>query len=159
MANQPWSDEDAAHGRIIVVTDNPISQSIRTIAAAVGYETVLLADDPLGWLHGNQLTAGDAVVFCDHDEPDAATMRDLVLNGPASYVGMVGSRGRAAKVFEEYAARTDAPRDVERLQMPIGLNLGGRSGPEMALSIVAQIVASSYGRTGGPMKEPTGQTR
>ena len=156
MANQPWSDEDVTPGRIIVVTDNPISRSIVAVATAIGRETILLTDDPLGWLQHNRLAPSDSVVFCDHDEPGAATMRDLVLNGPASYVGMVGSRGRAAKVFEEYAARPDAPAGFERLQMPIGLNLGGRSGPEMALSIVAQIVASSYGRAGGPMKEPAG---
>ncbi|PRZ42976.1 XdhC-like protein [Antricoccus suffuscus] len=154
MANQPWSDDDSVHGRIVVVTDNPISQSILAIASTVERETVLLTDKPLDWFRANPLTVRDAVVFCDHDEPDAAQMRDLVLDGPASYVGMVGSRGRAAGVFEEYAARNTPAEKLARLQMPVGLNLGGRSGPEMALSIVAHIVATSYGRAGGPMKEP-----
>lgn len=156
MGNQPWSDEDSVHGRIVVVTDNPISRSIIAIATAVERETVLLTEDPLAWFRANPLTARDAVVFCDHDEPDAAPMRDLVLDGPAAYVGMVGSRARSAGVFDEYAARDTPAAKLARLQMPVGLNLGGRSGPEMALSIVAHVVATLYGRTGGPMKEAAG---
>lgn len=154
MGEQAWSDDETPPGRIVVITDNPISQSILAIAADVNREAVLVTHKPLEWLRTNPLTEGDAVIFCDHDEPDASEMRDLVLEGKAKYVGMVGSRSRAAGVFEECAERGVPPETLDRLQMPVGLNLGGRSGPEMALSIVAQIVATSYGRAGGPMKQP-----
>ena len=36
--------------------------------------------------------------------------------------------------------------------MPAGLNTGGKAPGEIALSVVAEIVAESYGRPGGPMR-------
>jgi xanthine dehydrogenase accessory factor len=69
---QSWSDERAEHGRILVLTANPISQAIFTIATAVGRLVVVLADDEGGPGLASLVPAeGDAVVLCDHDAPDA----------------------------------------------------------------------------------------
>jgi xanthine dehydrogenase accessory factor len=44
--------------------------------------------------------------------------------------------------------------DVRRLRAPIGLDLGGRAGPQIALSILAQVVADSEGGSGLPKSGP-----
>ena len=65
---------------------------------------------------------------------------------------MMGSRRRAESVFDALERRADAAT-LARLHVPAGLNTGGKAPGEIALSVVAEIVAVSYGRPGGPMKE------
>ena len=63
-----------------------------------------------------------------------------ILQKPAAYVGMMGSRGRAALVRRQLLeAGADAAR-VEAVQAPIGLAIGAKTAEEIALSILAQIV-------------------
>lgn len=145
---QPWSDEAAAHGRILVLSDNPISRAITSIATAVGREVhVEPADDGGPGLHPQ---AGDAVVLCDHDAPDAPGVLRAALASPAAYVAMMASRHRAVSLLDELVQEGV---DVSALHVPAGHNLGGRGPGEIALSVVAEIVAEGYGRPGGPMRD------
>jgi hypothetical protein len=45
---RPWSDERHEHGRILVLSANPVSEAISTIATAVGRVVVVLAEDEGG---------------------------------------------------------------------------------------------------------------
>ena len=146
---QPWSDDRPAHGRILVLSANPISAAIDAIATAVGREVVVLAEDDGGPGLGSLApAAGDAVVLCDHDAPDAPQFLRDAMASPASYVAMMASRRRAEGLLADLA---DAP-GVEKLHVPAGHNLGGKGPGEIALSVVAEIVAESYQRPGGPMR-------
>jgi xanthine dehydrogenase accessory factor len=63
---------------------------------------------------------------------------------------MMGSRRRAQIVFEML---DDLPAEtLARLRVPAGLNTGGKLPGEIALSVVAEVVAWSYGRDGAPMR-------
>ena len=65
---------------------------------------------------------------------------EQILQKPAAYVGMMGSRGRAALVRRQLLeAGVDAAR-VEAVLAPIGLAIGAKTAEEIALSILAQIV-------------------
>lgn len=155
-ANQPWSDVELEHGQIVLVTDNPIARAIVEIAAVAGRRTTLLPDDsevetPLDWLYANPLEPEDAFVMCDHDTPGASALLQAALEGESSYVAMMGSRRRAESVFADLDKSMSADT-LARLRVPAGLNIGGKAPGEIALSVVAQIVASAYGRDGGPMK-------
>jgi xanthine/CO dehydrogenase XdhC/CoxF family maturation factor len=148
---QPWSDDRPEHGRILALTANPISAAIETIATAAGREVVVLADDDGGpGLATLAPASGDAVVLCDHDAPDAPQVLRDALASPASYVAMMASRRRAEGLLAELAA-DDAP-GLENLHVPAGHDLGGKAPGEIALSVVAEIVAESYDRPGGPMR-------
>lgn len=144
---QPWSDEQAEHGRILVLSDNPISRAIASIASAVGREVLVEAVDDGG--PGLEPRAADAVVLCDHDAPDAPGVLRAALASEASYVAMMASRRRAAGLLDELVAEGV---DVSRLHVPAGHDLGGKAPGEIALSVVAEIVAESYDRPGGPMR-------
>ncbi|NUR06449.1 MAG: XdhC family protein [Nocardioidaceae bacterium] len=152
---QPWSDDAPEHGRVVVVTDNPIGRAVVEIARVAGRETVLLADEgvdqlPADWLAANPLTPRDAFVMCDHDTPGMEDLLRSALAGEAGYVAMMGSRRRAERVF---AGLQDLPAEtLARLHVPAGLNTGGKGPGEIALSVVAEVVAVSYGRDGGPMR-------
>jgi xanthine dehydrogenase accessory factor len=148
---QPWSDDPSEHGRILVLTANPISQAIFTIGTAVGRLVVVLADDDDGpGLASLVPHEGDAVVLCDHDAPDAPQFLRDALASPASYVAMMASRRRAEGLLVDLAA--DGASGLEKLHVPAGHNLGGKGPGEIALSVVAEIVAESYDRPGGPMR-------
>ncbi|MBC2934171.1 XdhC family protein [Nocardioides sp. zg-1228] len=144
---QPWSDDRAEHGRILVLTDNPISRAIAAIASAAGRNVVVEAMDDGG--PGLDPQPGDAVVLCDHDAPDAPAVLRAALASDASYVAMMASRARAAGLLDELAAEGV---DTSALHVPAGHDLGGKGPGEIALSVVAEVVAESYGRPGGPMR-------
>ncbi len=149
---QPWSDDRAEQGRILVLTANPISAAVAAIAGAAGREVVVLAEDDGGpGLASLSPAEGDAVLLCDHDAPDAPQFLRDALASPASYVAMMASRSRAERMMGELAG---AP-GLEKLHVPAGHNLGGKGPGEIALSVVAEIVAESYGRPGGPLRGPS----
>lgn len=154
---QPWSDDTPEHGRVVVVTDNPIGRAVVEIARIAGRRTTLLADEdveqsPLEWLSDHPLAERDALVLCDHDTPKMESILRHALDGQAGYVAMMGSRRRAEKVFSTLAESLSR-ETLARLHVPAGLNTGGKAPGEIALSVVAEIVAVSYGRGGGPMRE------
>lgn len=144
---QPWRDDHAEHGRILVLSDNPIARAIEAIATAVGRDVHIEAVDDGG--PGLRPGPRDAVVLCDHDAPDAPAVLRAALASEASYVAMMASRRRAGAVAEEL---TEEGVDISTLHVPAGHDLGGKSPGEIALSVIAEVVAESYGRPGGPMR-------
>jgi xanthine dehydrogenase accessory factor len=153
---QPWSDDPPEHGSVVVVTDNPIGRAVVEIAQIAGRRTTLLADEdadpsPLEWLTDHPLDERDALVLCDHDTPQMDALLRHALEGHTGYVAMMGSRRRAQHVISTLA-ESQSQETLARLHVPAGLNTGGKAPGEIALSVVAEIVAVSYGRDGGPMR-------
>jgi xanthine dehydrogenase accessory factor len=97
------------------------------------------------------LSANSAVVMLSHDPKFDVPALHCALDSPAYYVGLLGSR--LAQEARRNALRelgvSDA--DLQRVRGPAGLNLGGMTAPETALSILAEIVAVRNHRSGGPL--------
>ena len=69
----------------------------------------------------------------------------------ASYVGLLGSKRKAVLIFRSlYQAGVSESR-VRQIRAPVGLDIGGRQPEEIAVSILAEIVAVRNERTGGSM--------
>jgi xanthine dehydrogenase accessory factor len=148
---QPWRDDEVRRGRVIVLSANPIAAAIETIASTVGHEVVVIADDDGGpGLGAAHPAAGDAVVLCDHDAPDAPAVLRAALASDASYVAMMASRRRAAGLMAELKA--EGVPGMRKLHVPAGHDLGGNGPGEIALSVVAEIVAEAHQKDGGPMR-------
>jgi xanthine dehydrogenase accessory factor len=92
-----------------------------------------------------RLDGHSAVVALTHDPKldDLALME--ALKSPAFYVGALGSRGNTAKRRERLAQFDLAPAEIDRLHGPIGLDIGAKTPAEIAVSIVAEIVAVKNG--------------
>jgi xanthine dehydrogenase accessory factor len=87
-----------------------------------------------------------AIVALTHDPKldDLALME--ALKSPAFYVGAIGSRVNQAKRKARLAEHFDVtPEQLARLHGPVGLNIGARTPPEIALSILAHMTAERYG--------------
>jgi xanthine dehydrogenase accessory factor len=92
-----------------------------------------------------------AIALCTHRfEHDAAWLR-AALATRAPYIGLLGSRQRAARLLA--SVEVTAPPLLARVHAPIGLDLGGESPDEIALAAVAEAQAVLHGRPGGSLRE------
>ena len=60
---------------------------------------------------------------------------------PASYVGMIGSKRKIKMIFEDLRARGISPQALARVHAPLGFAIGSQTVPEIAISIVAELIA------------------
>lgn len=124
----------------------PISQALAAVGAAAGFDVVVHSDPgapiPLGT---------SAVVVASHgrDEPAVLT---AALRAGVPYIGLVASRRRGAAVLDTLDP-TLAARD--RVRTPAGLDIDARTPPEVAVSVLAEIIATRP-RTGVGTAVPTG---
>jgi xanthine dehydrogenase accessory factor len=95
---------------------------------------------------------GTAIVIVTHGHVHDKAALAAVLASPAAYIGMIGSKSKVRAVMGELREEGADPALLERVHAPVGLDLGGQRPAEIALSILAQIVAEQYGRSGGSMK-------
>jgi xanthine dehydrogenase accessory factor len=142
--------------RLVVVGDGELFGAISAQAALLGWET--RASDGLVGLESLLAWAGasGALIVLSHDpHVDVPAMASGLARG-VGYVGALGSRHTQSRRAEQLAALGLGPSDLARLHRPIGLDLGGRRAPEVALAIVAEILACHHGRTGTPLRATTG---
>jgi len=87
----------------------------------------------------------DSVVVLTKGERDAAVLEALSRTN-ARFVGLLASRRRLKKDVEELSKRGVSESFLSRLHAPIGLDIGARTPPELALAIMADVLATKYGR-------------
>ncbi|MGW4533059.1 XdhC family protein [Nocardia sp. NPDC004340] len=103
---------------------------------------------PQEWLTANPLRRYDAVIALSHDPRiDDGAVR-AALAGRAEYVAALGSRA----THEQRLRRLAGTIGLERLTGPVGLDLGGITLAETALSILGELVATGNGRSGGSLR-------
>jgi xanthine dehydrogenase accessory factor len=96
------------------------------------------------------------VVLLTHDPKIDEPTLAAALKTEAAYIGAIGSRGTHAARFERMKKWGVTPEQLERVYGPIGLDLGGRSPEETALSIIAEVVAVKNGRSGASLRKSKG---
>jgi xanthine dehydrogenase accessory factor len=117
--------------RIQIVGDTPIALALAELGGSLGYDVVAAA----GALEPSIDDAAVVVASHGRDEEQALS---AALDVGVSYVGLVASRKRGAAVLESLTVSDD---DRARVHTPAGLDIGARTPQEIALSILAQIVA------------------
>ena len=135
-----------------VVGTTPIAASLVELAAASGFAVTLV--DPLASAEafpaaGRVVTSADLgaldpdrspfVVVASQGGWDEEALAS-VLRRDVSYVGLVASPTRAAAVREHLAGEGVPPERVAALRAPAGLDIGAETAPEVALSILAELV-------------------
>ena len=98
-----------------------------------------------GWLHRADLPASAFVVILtrghqhDLDAMRALAARDL------RYLGLIGSRAKVARIYEALLAEGLPPACLGRIHAPIGLDIGAVTPAEIAVSILAELIATRRG--------------
>ena len=131
---------------LLVLATTPLAESLARWAPEVGFRTVFAAsarEIPDGI--GGELY----VVHTNHDAPDLVEALEAVLPKDPRFIGLVGSRRHTGHHLEALRARGVAEAVIERIQSPVGLDVGARTPQEIALSILAGLVAVRRGGSGG----------
>lgn len=106
----------------------------------------------VGWpadvLQQLKLDAATCVVALSHDDKLDNPALLFAITSPARYIGALGSRTTNAKRLEDLRAEGAKEQDLKRIHAPVGLKIGARQPEEIALSIMAEIVATAHGHDG-----------
>jgi xanthine dehydrogenase accessory factor len=97
----------------------------------------------------------DVLVLLDHDPAmDAVLLAGLA--GRRGFLGALGSRHTQAERRKRLHAAGCTDNDLYRIHGPVGLDLGARSPAEVAVSIVAEVIADRAGRQAAPLRTTAG---
>lgn len=120
--------------------------------------TVLTGEMPDDAVLGFQVDACTAIVALSHD-PKLDDMALLeALKSPAFYIGALGSRANNAKRRERLALFDLTPEEIGRLHGPVGLSIGSRTPPEIAVSILAHLISvRNRAEESGSVSKPINQ--
>ena len=149
--------------RLIIIGAAQMSRYVAQFALALDYQVIicdpreeyllewdipgveLSSEMPDDLLLRLQLDANSAVVTLTHDPKldDLALLE--ALKSPAFYVGAIGSRTNNLKRRERLALFDLSNAEIDRLHGPVGLFLGARTPPEIAIAILAEMTAIRNG--------------
>ena len=87
-----------------------------------------------------------AVILVAHDYKYELPVLRQVIRSSAGYVGMLGSKKRGSSVRDMLRDEGFTDDELSRVRTPIGLDIGGKSSPEVALAILAEVVATRSGK-------------
>jgi xanthine dehydrogenase accessory factor len=167
------------------VLHEPMLPPMRLIVCGAGHDAIPLVRQAagLGWrvtvadvrraLLNSERFPG-ATDFCDADPEKAAEvlapdgrsaavlmshnyLRDIaylrsLLHAPLAYLGVMGPRGRTEQMLTEIGQQ----EALARVHAPAGLDIGAEGPEEVARAIVAEIMAVTRGRSGGPLRDRRG---
>ncbi|MCK9284617.1 MAG: XdhC family protein [Rhodocyclaceae bacterium] len=161
--------------RLLLIGAGQLSRYVAQMAVAADYQVFVcdpreefIADGPLPHTTLLREMPDDAVLALKPDVHTAVValthdpkLDDLALlealKSPAFYVAALGSRGNQRKRRERLALFDLSREEIARLHGPAGLWLGGRTPPEIAISILAEMTACKYGVPISQRRdEPTG---
>jgi len=135
----------AAAPALVVFASTPVARALVRWAPEVGFRAQLaerVTDfDP----KGGELY----VVHTNHDASDLVEALEKVLPLNPRFIGLVGSRRHTGHHLEALRAKGVDEAVIARIQTPVGLDIGARTPEEIALSILAGLVAVRRGAAGG----------
>lgn len=104
-------------------------------------DTLLLGEMPDDAVLALEVDACTAIIALTHD-PKLDDMALLeALKSPAFYVGALGSRAHNAMRRERLALFDLTQEEIDRLHGPVGLSIGSRTPPEIAVAILAHLIS------------------
>ena len=125
--------------RVLVVGETPIAAAVLSLGPEVGLDLVAVSD-------GSPEPAPDdlALVVASHGRDELHVLR-RALEAGVPYVGLVASSKRGSGVLADLRADGVPDEHLARIDVPAGLDIGAQSPAEIALSILATMVAVRRG--------------
>jgi xanthine dehydrogenase accessory factor len=165
-----------AEPRLVIAGAGHVGAALARLAALVGYQVTLIDDraEFLGReLFSSSAEQGIALVVAENwsdavreaiamgrnvsvaivtrgHKQDEDCLRAAIAANP-SYIGMIGSKRRTNIVLEKLREEGADEERLNKARAPIGLNIGAVSPEEVALAILAEIVAERRGGSGAPL--------
>ena len=117
--------------RVVVHGNTPIARAVMSLAIAVGYQAAAY--------NGAGLDSAAAMVTATHGGPEEEAVLRAALAAGVPYIALVGSRSRGEAVV---AGLAEDGMATDSVHTPAGLDIGARTPEEVALAILAEMVAA-----------------
>lgn len=149
--------------RLLVFGAGHVAKALADLARAAGFH-VAVADARAEWLTADRfpaaerllgepleaaraapLDAGSFVCVMTHDHGLDQDLVEVLLRRPHRYLGMIGSRRKSEKLRSRLREQGFAAEEIARVRSPMGVAIGAQSPEEIAVSIVAELVAVRRG--------------
>ncbi len=156
--------------KLIIVGSGNMVQDLYELAIVVGFNISVIDNNPVTLTRerfplANELLLGDiaellksstidsntSIVLISHNHEYDEPALLAVINSPARYIGILGNKRKVTAYFSKLNEMGVAEELMNRVFVPIGLDLGGQKTSEIALAIMAEILAVKYARPGGFM--------
>ncbi len=120
------------------------------------YADDVVVDWPHRYLEGQDLDQRTAICVLTHDPKFDIPLLTVALRSPAGYIGALGSRRTHDDRMKLLREQGLSDPELARLRSPIGLDIGGHTPQETAVSIVAELIQLRRGGTGRPLTTTNG---
>jgi len=157
--------------RLIIAGAGYVAQALARLASTLDFRIVVVDDrrdlaDLVVFEEKVQLTFGDIPQTIHELEPDESSWIVIVTRGHhldkdalkaaletnAAYIGMIGSPSKVRRIFKDLLTEGIARERLEQVHAPIGLDLGGETPDEIALSIAAEMLMIRKKGSGSSLK-------
>lgn len=151
--------------RVCIVGAGHVGFHTAQLAATVGFRVVVVDDrasfaDPARfptaervdvaeipeWLRTADIGPRDYLVIVTRGHREDLDALRAALSRDTAYVGLIGSKAKIARLYARLGEEGGDPTSMSRVHAPIGLDLGAVSPEEIAVSIVAELIAHRRGR-------------
>ncbi len=156
---------------LVIMGGGHISKALAALALPLGYQfhivddrqefanaerfpdavSTIVADYDVG-LQDIPMNANSAVVVATRGHKYDDMAAEAAVRSPAGYVGILGSKRKNLLIYEELFRKGIPEERIRAVRAPVGLDLGGRTPEEIALSIMAEIVAVRLGGSGASLQ-------
>lgn len=155
-------------GKLLIVGAGHVGQALASLATTLQFEVAVLDDradcasparfpaaarhiaDIETALRGWPIDAQTYVVIVTRGHRHDGQALAAVLDSPAKYVGLIGSKRKVKTIFQDLVEQGAPLEKLLRVHAPIGLEIGAVMVPEIAVSIAAELIAVRRGRAGVP---------
>jgi xanthine/CO dehydrogenase XdhC/CoxF family maturation factor len=157
----PATSSVPAERTLVAVFASPVAGYLLRYAADMGFRGLLLEPDearaagaaalgfPLLTAIPDDLDGSTDVVLTDHHRSELGVILRDTLATKARWVGIMGNPHHVGPHVAMLTELGVPPEEIARVHRPIGLNIGSRIPPEIAVSTLAGLLADRNGRPGG----------
>ena len=149
--------------RLIAVFESPVAEMLFRFGVELGFQTVLVEPDPtrLGGTprpHGDTFVGDLAaagpdehtdILLTDHHRPEIGTLLKEALAGKARWIGILGNPRHEGPHLAALRELGVPDGEIARVHRPVGLNIGSRTPAEIAVAVLAGLIADRNDRPGG----------
>ena len=149
--------------KLVAVFHTPTSEFMLRLAVELGFHSTLVEPDPsvmppvirphgdqvVGDLDAAGLTPHTDVVLTDHHRPEIGPILKAALAAETRWIGIVGKPGIEGPHVAALKELGVPDEQIARVHRPIGLNIGSRTPPEIAVATLAGLIADRNGKPGG----------
>ncbi len=163
---------------LLIVGAGHVAQPLAAMGSALGFH-VCVVDDRPEWANPERFPTANEIAIIDYEPVheilapipfvmtpntyviittwgyDLPVMEQALQQNPA-YIGLVASPTKARVLFKRLKNIGFPDEEIQRIMAPIGLDIGAESPAEISISILAEILALTRGKSGRPLREIRG---